>query len=83
MTTINEIPLTDVRKTENGLSELIPWFQNVMKYFMTNLDTVKSNLIKSRIGKEFDIKEHTFHLEGFTSTSFDKRVAQKFACKYD
>jgi len=46
-----------------------------MKYFTTNLDTVKSALIKSRVGKEFDIKEHTYHLEGFMSTSFDKRVA--------
>lgn len=43
--------------------------------------TVREALIQSRKGKEFDIKEHTFHLEGFTSTSFDRKVAEEFACK--
>ena len=27
------------------------------------------------------MKEHTCHLEGFTSTSFDRTVAEEFACK--
>ena len=54
-----------------------------MEYLMMNEHTVKEDLIASRKGKEFDVKEHTFHLEGFTSTSFDRNVAEEFACKRD
>lgn len=60
---------------------MIPWFKRVMDYLTMNEHTVREALIAARKGKEFDVKEHTFHLEGFQSTSFDRRVAEEFACK--
>ena len=40
-------------------------------------------MIEERKGKDFDVRAHTFHLEGFTSTSFDRKIAEEFACKYE
>ena len=65
------------------LWKMIPWFKKVMDYLQMTEFTVREQLIAARKGKEFDIKEHTFHLEGFTSTSFDRKVAEEFACKWD
>ena len=65
------------------LWKMIPWFKKVMEYLQMTEVTVREALIASRKGKEFDIKEHTFHLEGFTSTSFERKVAEEFACKWD
>ena len=66
---------------DNLTFQLIPLFKKVLEYLQMNEVTVREQLILSRKGKEFDVKEHTFHLEGFTSTSFDRSVAEEFACK--
>ena len=63
------------------LWKMIPWPKKVLEYLNMNEQTVREQLIQARKGKEFDIKEHTFHLEGFTSTSFERKVAEEFACK--
>lgn len=83
---VNLIPVeeqTGDKGRKSHLWKLIPWFKKVMEYLNMNEDTVRESLIAARKGKEFDIKEHTYHLEGFASTTFDRRVAADFACHKD
>ena len=75
--------ITGPKGKQNMLLNLIPFFNSILKYLLMNEESLKKEMIEERKGKDFDIKAHTFHLEGFTSTSFDRNIAEEFACKRD
>jgi len=51
--------------------------QSDIEGFQFILDNL--NAQRNKLEKEFKLEDHTFHVEGFTSTSFDRAIAEKFA----
>ena len=70
------------RGTESLIGFMLPWLKFVVRVLRLDEEMLRNEVLEERKGKEFDIKNYTFHLEGFTSTSFDRKVAEEFACKW-